>query len=86
MPLPAKPTLEEILDQRKSEYGDALYNFERIGMIWGALLDIEPIEPHQVALMMDALKTVREFNNPEHYDSWVDKLGYIKHAIEIINR
>ena len=87
MPLPQKhPTLEEVLEKRETEYGDALENFEKIGKIWAALLDIDEIEPYQVALMMDALKTVRAFNNPQHDDSWIDKLGYIKHAIEIISR
>lgn len=86
MPLPKEqPTLEEVLDKRQELYGDADKNFEKIGKIWGALLNIEPIKPYQVALMMDALKTVRAFQNPEHDDSWIDKLGYIKHAIEIIH-
>ncbi len=86
MPLSKEPSLEEILNQRQEEYGDALQNFERIGKIWGALLDREPIQAYQVALMMDSLKTVRAFNNPEHQDSWIDKLGYIKHAVEILNK
>jgi hypothetical protein len=81
-----EPSLEEILNKRQEEYGDALQNFERIGKIWGALLDREPIQAYQVALMMDSLKTVRAFNNPEHQDSWIDKLGYIKHAVEILNK
>jgi hypothetical protein len=84
--LSKEPSLEEILNQRQEEYGDALQNFERIGKIWGALLDREPIQAYQVALMMDSLKTVRAFNNPEHQDSWIDKLGYIKHAVEILNK
>lgn len=78
--------LKKILDNRQEEYGDALGNFEKIGKIWGALLEIEPIAPHQVALMMDALKTVRLFNNPKHEDSWIDKQGYIAHGIDIVNR
>lgn len=87
MPLPQKEkNLQEILEQRELEYGDAAENFEKIGKIWAALLDVEKIEAYQVALMMDALKTVRAFKNPEHDDSWVDKLGYIKHAIEIITK
>jgi hypothetical protein len=32
---------------------------------------------------MDSLKTVRVFNNPQHLDSWLDKLGYTQHGIEI---
>ncbi len=78
--------LQEVLDSREAEYGNALENFERIGKVWGALLNIEPIPAYQIALMMDSLKTVRLFNNPTHNDSWVDKLGYIHHAVEIVNK
>ena len=81
--MPKKRKVKEILAERDEQYGDPLYNFERIGIIWAALLDIETIEPYQVALMMDALKTVRAFNNPEHLDSWHDKLGYTEIGLEI---
>ena len=75
--------LATILDERQQEYGDALQNFTDIGVIWGTLLGVKPLEPYQVALMMDALKTVRCFNNPSHKDSWLDKQGYIQHGLEI---
>lgn len=78
--------IEKVLLDRQNEYGDALENFEKIGKVWGALLDIDPIEPYKVALMMDALKTVRLFKNATHEDSWADKLGYIHHAYEIVTR
>lgn len=78
--------INKILEERQEQYGDALYNFEVIGKIWGALLDTDPIEPYQVALMMDALKTVRAFNNPEHLDSWQDKLGYTQHGLDIVTQ
>jgi hypothetical protein len=71
---------------REAQYGDALDNFEKIGKVWGALLDIEPIPPYQVALMMDALKTVRLFRNPSHEDSWLDKEGYTQHGRDIATR
>ena len=80
------PKIDTILAIREVEYGDAKNNFEKIGKIWGALLDIEPIAPHQVALMMDALKTVRVFNNPSHQDSWLDKQGYTEHGKDIATR
>lgn len=76
--------IEEILADRQQQYGDAAYNFLVIGKIWAALLDIDEIPPYQVALMMDALKTVRAFNNPDHLDSWQDKLGYTQHGIDIV--
>ena len=80
-----KEALNSVLKERQKNYGNALENFEKIGKIWAALLGLpEPIEPHQVALLMDALKTVRVFDRPEHEDSWIYKLGYTKHAIEIV--
>ena len=75
--------IETILAARESEYGDARENFEKIGKVWAALLEIEEIPAYQVALMMDALKTVRLFRNPDHEDSWLDKEGYTKHGKEI---
>lgn len=78
------PEVNDVLNDRQDEYGDAHANFTKIGKIWGALLDIDPIESYQVALMMDALKTVRVFRNAQHKDSWVDKQGYTHLAQEII--
>jgi sulfopyruvate decarboxylase TPP-binding subunit len=75
--------VETILASRQDEYGDAIDNFVKIGKIWGALLDIDEIPAYQVALMMDALKTVRLFQSPEHEDSWLDKQGYTQHGYEI---
>jgi len=78
--------VNKILDDREEQYGDATENFAKIGRIWGALLDIEDIEPWQVALMMDSLKTVRLFKNPNHEDSWIDKQGYTHHGYEMIKQ
>ena len=77
------PQIDAILAARESEYGDAKENFDKIGKVWAALLEIEEIPAYQVALMMDALKTVRLFRNPDHEDSWLDKEGYTKHGREI---
>lgn len=78
--------INKILEERQDEYGDALENFETIGKIWGALLKIDSIEPYKVALMMDALKTVRLFKNKDHIDSWLDKEGYLRHGKDIVSR
>jgi hypothetical protein len=72
--------VEEILEERQMHHGDFYSNFLTIGKIWGALLGVQPIEPYKVGLMMDAFKTVRAFNNPEHEDNWLDKVGYTQHA------
>ena len=77
--------VNRVLAERQEDYGNAEDNFATIGRIWGALLDRSDIPSYQVALMMDALKSVRCFNNPKHEDSWIDKLGYIHLGKEIIN-
>jgi hypothetical protein len=76
--------LQKIMEDRQEIYGDAEDNFRAIGRIWGALLQIEDLEPHVVALMFDAAKSVRAMKNPEHEDSWLDKMGYTLHATTII--
>ena len=76
--------VDQILEQRLEQYGDAKTEFTAIGRIWGALLKIDDIEPYEVALMMDALKTVRCFANPRLEDSWDDKFGYTRHGVEIV--
>ena len=79
------PKIDTILAMRAAQYGEAEENFEKIGKVWGALLDIDPIPAYQIALMMDALKTVRLFRNGQHEDSWLDKEGYIQLGKEIAN-
>jgi hypothetical protein len=77
--------LNKILDERQAVYGDASDNFKTIGRVWSALLGLQgDIPAYQVALMMDAFKTVRCFANPDHMDSWDDKLGYTQHGIGIV--
>ena len=76
--------VDEILEERLEQYGDAHTEFTTIGRIWGALLKIEDIPPYEIALLMDALKTVRLFHNPAHEDSYNDKFGYLRHYKEIV--
>ena len=78
--------IETILENRQEEYGDAHTNFSAIGRGWGAMLGIEDIEPHLVALMMDFVKTIRLVANPKHSDSWADKHGYTQHGQEIAEK
>jgi hypothetical protein len=75
--------IDKILEDRQEQYGDAEVNFSITGRIWGAMLQTDDIPAWQVALMMDAFKSVRCIANPYHQDSWQDKLGYIRHGIEI---
>ena len=75
----------QILAERQEIHGDAVTNFTMIGRMWGALLQIEDIPPHVVALMYVAGKSVRCMSNPLHDDNWLDKQGYTKHGMEIAN-
>ena len=77
--------MTDILAERQEIHGDAITNFTMIGRMWGALLQIEDIPPHVVALMYDAGKSVRCMANPLHDDNWLDKQGYTKHGMEIAN-
>ena len=77
--------VDAILEERQQIHGDALTNFIAIGRMWGALLQIEDIPPHVVALMYDAGKSVRCVANPNHEDNWLDKTGYTQHGMEIAN-
>jgi hypothetical protein len=73
--------IDEILNEREDEYGDAEENFKRIGIIWAGMLGLpNAIPAWEIALMMDALKTVRLISNPTHKDSWIDKMGYTAHG------
>lgn len=75
--------LNNILRERQDLHGNALDNFKKIGEIWAILLDLrKPIQPHEVALMMDVFKTVRCISNPNHRDNWLDKQGYTKHGMD----
>ena len=75
--------VETILNERQDTHGDAHKNFARTGRIWGALLGIDDIPAWQVALMLDAFKSVRCVANPAHEDNWLDKTGYTQHGHEI---
>lgn len=70
---------------RLSEYGNARDTHERIAAMWNALIPQGArIRPVDVALMMTALKLVRASKNIEHEDSFVDAIGYLEIASQIV--
>lgn len=75
--------INDVLNDREKEYGSAQENFARAGRGWGAILGIEDIPAWKVALMMDFFKSVRCVANPLHVDSWLDKIGYTQHGMDI---
>lgn len=75
--------INDVLNERQNIYGDAHKNFAQTGRMWGALLGIDDIPAWQVALMLDAFKSIRCVANPAYEDSWIDKVGYTEHGREI---
>lgn len=75
--------LQDINQERASQYGTPEDNFARIARHWKVYLlnakglDVD-ITPTDVALLMDLMKTARLENMPGHRDSWVDKAGYAR--------
>lgn len=67
---------------RQESYGDATESFERLAVLWGALLG-HPVTASQVAQCLVALKLSRLANSPSHQDSWVDIAGYAALGSEV---
>lgn len=64
-----------VYGERQASYGHPATDFERTGRIWGAILGIDDVPPHLVALCMAGLKISREVNEPKR-DNMVDLIGY----------
>ena len=71
--------IDELLEQRGKQWGDAVDTHVRIAKGWSGILN-QSIQPVQVALCLDYLKTIRAAINPDEPDSFDDKLGYTKIA------
>lgn len=77
----AQRTLKEaaalIGGDRNETHGHYPTEAERIGIVWGALLDLpESIPPRTVAAMMVGLKMVRATAGRVNADDWTDSCGY----------
>ncbi len=69
-------TAEDLISgDRHAQYGEAKDAFRRYAIGWSIILD-QKIEPWQVALCMDWLKTCRALETPGKDDTWIDKAGY----------
>jgi hypothetical protein len=71
-----------IMGDRHEDYGDPKESFENIAIGWSVIFKTK-VEPYQVALCMDWLKTCRLVASPQKLDSWVDKVGYSALGAEI---
>ena len=74
----------KIVTDRGTNYGTPEENFERIAVLWTALLGHE-VSAAQVAMMMAALKMARLCADEKHMDSWVDIAGYAACGAEIVS-
>ena len=73
-----------ICGPRNETHGDYTHEAERIGILWGAILDLpESIPPRKVAAMMVALKLARATAGRLNMDDWVDAIGYAALAAQI---
>lgn len=65
-----------VYGDRHSDYGSPERNLTKIGLVWGAMLGVEPIPPRTVAVMMAGLKLVRASGRTNR-DDLVDGIGYL---------
>lgn len=68
--------------ERQVNYGSPEDNFKRIASLWEAYLigrkqeQLFVIDEKDVAMMMVLMKIARLMNNPNHWDSIKDGIGY----------
>jgi len=77
----------DVIDARGAHYGSPEENWTRIANFWTVYLkdklkDGEKITPIDHALMMDLVKTARLMETPQHWDSYLDKCGYMAASVE----
>jgi len=65
----------DIVEDRDKVYGPPDRGFKNIAGLWAIILGHD-VTLAQVALCMDAVRTARLIETPDHADSWVDKAGY----------
>jgi hypothetical protein len=73
-----------IIEQRGTEYGPALENFEKACYIATAILE-KPISVYDLCIIMTALKLSRISANKRHEDSFVDAASYLAFAAQFSN-
>lgn len=79
---PLRVAEQLITRDRNNTYGAPTQDFDRTAAFWTVYLGMKllpgaVIEMHDVALMIDLLKTSRLVWSPGQFDSWADKAGYV---------
>ena len=80
--------LEAVNGSRDADYGKPENNFQNIADYWTLWLEQRHgvqvnIDPTDVAIMLDLMKTARLAHNPSKADNWIDKAGYAACGAEV---
>lgn len=77
-----------ICGDRNNTYGEPTQDFSRTAGVLNALgyrgPDNQPLQPHDVAVIISGVKLSRLMWSPEHRDSWVDLAGYAACGYECV--
>ena len=74
----------DLVNRRRSEYGEPAALFERVATRWSQVLRIE-ITPAQVIVCLVDLKVARLTHDPRHLDSITDIAGYAGCLAEVFS-
>ena len=75
--------VDEVIDGRRSVYGQPVDTFARIAQMWSAQLGHE-VQAWQVPLMLISMKLIRAGEAPDYSDNTDDVEGYLAIFREII--
>ena len=75
--------LDKLIYEKGKDYATPIDYFSTWAQMWGAML-CKTISTNQVVAMYVAAKSLRGFNNPDHYDSFLDISGYGKIGCNLI--
>jgi hypothetical protein len=73
----------EVVDGRRSVYGEPSESFPRVAQAWSAILGTE-VRPDQVPLLLIGYKLIRASECPEYSDNIDDVDGYAKIFREVM--
>lgn len=76
-----------VLQDRNLDYDSPENNFQRIADLWNVYLGdklVDPILPHDTAVMAIMIKIARIMQSPSKEDHWVDISGYSAAGAECI--
>lgn len=71
--------IKAITQQRNNTYGPPTQDFDRSAGVLNALgyqVNGLPLKPHDIAIIITAVKLSRLMWSPDHKDNWVDVAGY----------